>query len=603
MTDDRDINDAIKAGEKNREVTELIHNWCTHARVEKFGGVGIIEMQTGLPIGHHAMACDHASAGGMTTWDLADAALDFYDRNCASCTLRNPRRLPNLTQLIRERDEARERAGRHRRQVADEQACAFAARQSRRDVLRCVAPAESATILEQLEELDRDPIDARREQFVQTARLAPEIFSNEIVEHLFSLLEAGEGWFIEAGLRTLALLNADPARLTRSALVALSRGFAAAQAAGDVLVVYTAFADPALIPAALRALTLLAHPPRSPFSAPEPRAPIQAPLLALYRSYPDAVKFGIDRFLSDRQPRVLRAGANAIRVIHEIDLTISAPFARSITAVLARAETVVDFDEYFSRSEAGELYSDLERALTLALEVAPEATDEIVGGFIHTSRPDGQTRILRAYRELFRNRFRDEPIRETAAHTVALKRLIEIASATQEYDVLMEVLDLFRHDVPPGLEGLARRELVHLIGAAVLMDARRGSLYADARSAPNWLASMEKRNLGSLIIQLQEGFVKWCASAAANDSAASNAYMEVLQGVPEAQEEVRAIMVSALAELMTTAEGLNAALPPLYTALVGVSHRLRAAALEVFSELDRLRRDDLPDLLYEAFVI
>lgn len=88
MTGDRDIANAIKSGERNREVTELIHNWCTHARVEKFGGIGIIEMQTGLPIGHHSMACDHASAGGMAAYDLANAALDFHDRNCVGCTLR-----------------------------------------------------------------------------------------------------------------------------------------------------------------------------------------------------------------------------------------------------------------------------------------------------------------------------------------------------------------------------------------------------------------------------------------------------------------------------------------------------------------------------------
>lgn len=192
MTDDRDIANAIKAGERNREVTELIHNWCTHARVEKFGGVGIIEMQTGLPIGHHSMACDHASAGGIASWNLADAALDFHDRNCVGCTLRIPRRLPNLTQLIRERDEALKQAALQKQRLADERARAFARRQSRRDELRQLIPVGSETILEQLEELDRDPTDTRREQLFQTARLAPEIFSADIVEHLFSLLEAAE---------------------------------------------------------------------------------------------------------------------------------------------------------------------------------------------------------------------------------------------------------------------------------------------------------------------------------------------------------------------------------------------------------------------------
>jgi hypothetical protein len=603
MTDDREISKAIEAGERNREVTELIHNWCTHARVEKFGGVGLIEMQTGLPIGHHSMACDHASAGGIAAWDLAGAALNFYDRNCVDCKFRSPRRLPNLTQLVRQRDEARERAEREREEAADRRARAFAARRSSRDNLRASVPSDSATVLEQLEELDRDPTDARREQLVQTARLAPEIFSKEIVDHLFSLLEAGEGWFTDVGLRTLVVLQADPAKLTRFALLALSRGFAAAEAAGDVLVAHSKLADPLLIPEALPALVLLAHPPRLPFSSSEPRALVQEPLLALYRSYPDAVVSGIHRLLGDRRPQSLRTGANAIAVIHGMDRTISSSFARSIIAILARAETMVDHDEYFGRSEADLLFSDLERALTLALETAPESTDAIVRDFMSTSRSKGQARILRAYGEMFRNRFTDERLKETTAHVVALKRLIDTASAAQEYEVLMEVLGLFRMDVPDGMDGLVRRELVHLIGAAVLMDARRSSLYAEARAAKTGLEVMEKRNLASLIAQLQEGFVKWCASAAADDGAATTAYIEVLRGIPDTQEEVRATMIAALAGLMTTSDGLNAALPPLYSALVGVSQRLRAAALEVFSELGRLQREDLPDLLHEAFVI
>ena len=62
MSRDWDIERAIRDGERNQDAKRLIHNWCRHARVEKFGGTGIIEMQTGLPIGHHAMVCDFASA-------------------------------------------------------------------------------------------------------------------------------------------------------------------------------------------------------------------------------------------------------------------------------------------------------------------------------------------------------------------------------------------------------------------------------------------------------------------------------------------------------------------------------------------------------------
>jgi len=64
-------------------------------RIENHGGVGLIQVQTGLPIGHLAMACDYAASGStMASWDLADAALDFHGRNCVGCTYRKPVSLP-----------------------------------------------------------------------------------------------------------------------------------------------------------------------------------------------------------------------------------------------------------------------------------------------------------------------------------------------------------------------------------------------------------------------------------------------------------------------------------------------------------------------------
>jgi hypothetical protein len=68
VASERRIEHVIQAGEQNRWTMELVRNWCAHARVEKFGGVGLIEAGTGLPIGHHSVRCDHASEAGMKQW-------------------------------------------------------------------------------------------------------------------------------------------------------------------------------------------------------------------------------------------------------------------------------------------------------------------------------------------------------------------------------------------------------------------------------------------------------------------------------------------------------------------------------------------------------
>jgi len=56
MSMDR-IQDAVEAGKRNLEAMKLIRNWCAHVTVRKHGGTGLIEMQTGLPIGHHFLEC------------------------------------------------------------------------------------------------------------------------------------------------------------------------------------------------------------------------------------------------------------------------------------------------------------------------------------------------------------------------------------------------------------------------------------------------------------------------------------------------------------------------------------------------------------------
>ena len=61
-------------------------------------------------------------------------------------------------------------------------------------------------------------------------------------------------------------------------------------------------------------------------------------------------------------------------------------------------------------------------------------------------------------------------------------------------------------------------------------------------------------------------------------------------------------MVRQLHQLMRTTEGLTAALPHLYTAIVGASVALRASAVYAVGELDGRQQDNLPGLVFEAFM-
>jgi len=136
MAMDDQIQQAIQIGERNKRIIELAQNWCAHLEVRQSGGVGLVEIETGLPIGMRSFKCPYASAAGMAGIDLEYIALDFYDRNCINCKERRPVRLPNLaTTIVADRDTARQRASDAAARIAEQEKQALAARAARRKQL------------------------------------------------------------------------------------------------------------------------------------------------------------------------------------------------------------------------------------------------------------------------------------------------------------------------------------------------------------------------------------------------------------------------------------------------------------------------------------
>src|ERR1700747_2904120 len=122
MTMDDSIQKAIRIGERNKEIIELAQNWCGHLEVRQSGGVGLVEIETRLPIGMRSFQCPYSSAAGLAGMNLEVVALDFYDRNCVGCNDRLPVRFPNLSSLVGERDAAQKRESEARASRADKQA-------------------------------------------------------------------------------------------------------------------------------------------------------------------------------------------------------------------------------------------------------------------------------------------------------------------------------------------------------------------------------------------------------------------------------------------------------------------------------------------------
>lgn len=599
MKPDRDIQRTIASGERNKEALELIHNWCRHARVEKFGGTGIIEMETGLPIGHHSMACDYAPAGGVATWDLHDAAIDFHDRNCAHCANREPVRLPNLTRLLQQRDAYQELAQKEERARLDKAVSQRADRQQVRQSLRREHNPLSASIVDLLEELDQDSPGDAEARLLGAAQLAPETFTSAILEHCFCLLESRECWFDESGLRLLNHLQADRKRLTRCALFSLSE-HRSIKIAAAIVQANNSLADESLVGDALPALVALANPERS-LSWGDEHELMPGPLLAIYEARRAATEVAIGKLLDEHDPYLVSCGARAIHVLSEKNKAVATKYIRTLVAKLARAHLLIDDRDTCYRGD-DEVIWRLQEALALALEDSPNETDTLMAQFIESASNEGEVRIYKVYDRVLRaERQRDDqPETTNVAARVALKRMIYAATTSTNEEVLREVQSAFSY-VAENLNSLARAELTNLLGAAILIDDRIQRIEVESVPEQDFWKHLEWQNHRQLLQNLQGNVVKWAATAASGDESAIEQYIEILSRIPDGQDWLRSVLIKNAYRLMTMPDGLNAALPTLYTAMLGTSTLVRAAAARAVGKLSRRSQEDLPDLLYEAY--
>ena len=586
-------------GEANKRTLELIQNWCAHLAINKLGGGGMVEQFTSLPIGPRSLSCQHAAAPGFAGSDLKFLAVDFYDRNCVGCAHRQALGFPNLSSLIHDRDKVRAASA---AVAARRDAAAAAARKERdakRQAIRANLTPPGANVIDQIEELDHDRDGADANRLLETAKLAPEVFTAPVVENAFELLEAGEYWFDRAGLRLLKELNADKVRLTRCALLCLPRLFAA-EPASEVLIENLALADKSLVGAAVPALISMANPRRSPLSG-QDRRPHPTPLIRLHEAFPEAVETAISTLLDGTDPYDASQAARGITALAAYDKTLPGHFVRSLVGKFIRDRRLLLASENYDGD--GETLDELRQAIALCLEAGPAETDALLKDFLVGASEIGEARIFSIYREVLHQPQFKDGAEVTEATRLALNRIIWHATETNSYTTLREISNLLS-DRPWGLTKLAAEEVRDLLGAAIVIDGKLPSLSAaplfDDRSGRTATDRASRRDV---LRDLRGSLIAWAATGAGRSPDGATVYLELLAGLPsEGNDAVKIDMVRQLDQLMHTTEGLAAALPHLYTAMVGPSVALRASAVYAVGELDGRQQDNLPGLVFEAFM-
>lgn len=601
MKTDFEISKAISAGQRNQETIKLIQNWCRHARVEGSAG-GFVAMQTRLPIGHFGMGCDHASAGGMAAWDLAEAAIDFHDRNCMRCTQRVPVGLPSISTLIDRRNAERDQMESERRRTTKIRAEEQDRRTQYRHALKQKQPAASICILEFIEDLDRKQDEQAREKLLGMAKLAPDAFTPEIVEYCFALIEQSENWFYDTGLELLGLVASDSVRRARCAMHCLA-SHSAIPLASTIVMNNPSAIEERDLPGALPALVWRAEPERSDFFHEDRRVHDPLPLITVCRKKQAATQSAITKALDSRNPYQVSVAARAIAVLAESNDLQAGAFARTLIAKLTRPHLLMDLNEEM-RHQNEEVVNRLQLAFSYALEDSPELTDKLAADFLASASAEGEERIYKAYTLALAPGRREDKKRKSSisAQEVVLRRLINVLSSSKDYEVLQLIRGAFDYPSDSVLQ-LGRKELSTLLGAAIMLDDRLAMFEDEQKTLKPGLELMEHSNLRNVVDSVQGALLKWAVSSAASDSAATAQFLDVFRRLPEGSDAMRAAMISELHHLVTTPAGLNAVLPYLHSAMVSTSTLQRASASGVLQHLSRARSSDIPDLLFETFAM
>lgn len=599
--------EAIRTGLRNNEVLKLVHNYCSHARVVNRGGVGLIAQVTGLPLGMLGVHCDHASASGMAGWFLEPIAVDFYDRNCAHCDKRVAVRMPSLLALVDERDRALERQREAQKKAQAQAAKAHQGRVAQRAALRVGQSAACCSLLDDLDTLDACSSDEVKIRIVETAKLAPEVFIAPIIEYFFELATSDKMNFKEQALSILRLVSADKPRLSETAFDCLTK-HDAIEVAADIVLAYPGMVAPAKVESAVPALIALARLPQAQLAIDEPISKPE-PLKKIYKLWPELVRNAIQRLLDSKQSYPVRLGVAALHVLFRDDAGLLPSFARTTTSKLARAHLLFEKDP--SDRELGMVCGDLRRIVVEALLAAPENTDALISEFFDSASSEGEERLTQIYEELSRHSIRlVEDSRgamtpsDVAAYVVVLRRLLKLAGTSTNQKVLRLVVQVFRNE-PDEIVAAGKQNIDALLGTAAVLDARIEAFEAERNATPaaNFNEYLEAQNSVTTLYQLRDLCALIAAKAAKGSERLVMSYVEFLNSIDEQSDGLSSTIIKATPCLIDSPSTLNVVLPPLYSSLVGVSVRKRAAAGEALGELGRARISDLPELVLEAFVL
>jgi len=594
---DDQINRAIRIGKDNAVIIQLYQNFCASLQVERFGGTGMVEIETGLPIGSRSLKCQHASAGGMAGMDLRGIALDFYDRNCKGCEKRIAVRMPNLSDVVAERDDEIQEQERQAKQQQEARQAAYRKRSEVRLRAKLDCDEPTAGLIDAIDRLDQGGTPEAGEVLVELARVASHAFDPRVTDLLYSLAESSDSIIVnESVFQTLRLVSDDTKRLCSLALNFLAKY--PNSVAADIVAQFVDESQSSLIPQALPHLIYLAGPDEHHFFGP-PRPEEPAGLKAVYRVTPKLVMEAFENGLASPQKIARIRVVNALSTLRELH-----PECGVSLIPLLVASTELPDDGYSIGSAEAWVQDLLADMLETNFEEADAPLSKAFRRLDSEKSNAGLDKVyLRMFRD-FRHRERQER-RMSPAHETIFARLVSILSTKSAEQGSTDLLEFLRHDAIHYID-LVERHSDGLLGALAILNNERSSevvSFLQLELPPNPLAAMEASQRKQHLYWLVSAVAKLLGEAAEQKpETVGKALVETLQKIGDEHDDLRASLVETIGIMGRNRANLPKVLPLLYGALTGRSTLVRAAAIRAYGDVLGRVPEDLPPLLHETFL-
>ena len=589
------IQELIQHGKKNHRTSRLISNWCRNARVRRSPGRGLIEEAYNVPIGHMGVGCNYAPPDGIMCWDLEDAFLEHYERNCISCNMRQVGKGQNIQPII-DKFEARKAKFQAREEAQKKQAMEELEirRRERKEVFDPTIPT-GIEIRELIDSIDSSEDQESEYKLIELARLAPDAFTPSIINYLECQVLSRQQRLDRVFADILVILPIEEERKLRIALSICD--YNVSEVVYNFLERNVSNIPPSKLDKVIGPFTFLAAPTSNPFGGSIVYNPI--PLHSLVKAHTDSIGKILNHLLKNNLKHEIDQAARIISTITPKFPDFTAKYRRAIFAKLLRRNFLLpELEEHGS----GDTLQYLRKAATALFEVDSDACDAILSALCTGGNITASKETAEIYIYTLRHNRNEILSRATPAHYLAFSKLIWMAVENSSQATYHPATHFFNH-VNESLVEIAVSQMDVLYGAATLLSQKANQIGNEksVHIVPNELEKIEQSNERNSIFQLQRSLIRWSFFASKHHGVSGiKSMINLYVNTPESDLHFRANLVEELASLIVNTEALNIILPHLYAAMTHPEPLIRGSAAAAIGKIpyDVLR--DFPDLFFEV---